>query len=125
MGHDDFFEHGRRKHREYRDDHHDRDHRHYGDRYLDHDHGKSYGHDHELPDLSQLKYIAGKILRNKFLLTVLVIIVLIVLVGTIWLIFLLLPVLGKVFDFIIKNGLTGIYDYLLKILNQFLKGTGG
>jgi hypothetical protein len=58
-------------------------------------------------------------------LIVLTIIALVVLAGAIWLVFLLLPVLGKVLDFIIKNGLTGVYDYLLKVINQFLKGTGG
>jgi hypothetical protein len=127
---DDFHsEHGRRKHGKHDDEHgyggrryydeHDRD------RDDEHDHEYSYGHGHGLGDLHRMKYLAEKILRNKTLLVVLLIAVVIVLILAIWLVILFLPLIGKVLNFIMKNGLAGVYDYLLKILNGLLKGTGG
>ena len=90
--------------------------------YHDHHKHSDYGNTHD--SHFKIAAIFEKIRHNKMLKLFVFISVVLILVFTVGLIILLFPMLVKLYDYVIQNGLQGIIDYIYGLLNTILKGSG-
>jgi hypothetical protein len=67
----------------------------------------------------KIKLVSNR--KLKIILTFGIVVVLIVLIA---ILLLLWPILVRIFDFFIQNGIQGVVEYLTKVLTQIWEGTG-
>jgi hypothetical protein len=129
-------------HKKNDDDHHrpnrdykDHDHKHYqqdelqqqksGYEYYDKHHSddnRYRSNDHH--GLEYLRPIIEKILHNKPLLVSLSLIAAVLIIVCIALLFFLLPIIGQTFGYVDKNGIKGVIDIIMPVLDKLWKGQG-
>jgi hypothetical protein len=91
----------------------------------DHDRKGSHrdsGHDDF--NITLLKSYGEKILKNKLLMAGILIFALFCVIGFIALVILFFPVILKISNLILNNGLKGVLDTIQPILNALLQGSG-
>jgi hypothetical protein len=85
-----------------------------------------HGHHHDShyfgPDL--VRSALNRLVRNKTLLVILAGIVLLITVASIALVVALLPLFSKGWAYISQNGLKGVFDFILPLINRLWEGGG-
>ena len=124
---DDFF--GLFEEKRHGNNYHDRsrrDHPHHDD-HLYEDDDRHYRHrdnGHGNFDPMLLKSFGQKILGNKLLMAGIIIVLIFVFIGVTALAIAFFPVIVRIFDFILNNGLKGIIEIIQSFLNLLAQGSG-
>lgn len=115
MGLDDLFE------------NHDKHRRQHG--YSEHEHHNGYNYagrhaDYKHQQHQYLNYFLSKIWSNRKLRLLAILFAFIVIVLVLLLIAALIPLLHKLLDFVMRNGVQGVLDFITSFIDNLWKGTG-